>query len=356
MDEPRISERVAATKFARRRILQLGAGAVAFSLVSPMARAQAYPAKPIKVIIPNLAGSGVDVSARAVTQHLSVHLGQPLVIDNRPGAGTTLGAKAVAGAEADGYTLFIGSIPTLAIGAALYPSAGYDPITSFAPVASLSGSPFFLVVHPSVPAKNLQEFIGYAKANPGKLTFGFGIGTHPHVLGEHFKVTTKTDIHQRALSSKRAIADRSARWPHSDERRHRGDASSFDSARKSHSARLHRKDAQSGSSRRPNHVRMRTPTIDLIFLARGARACRHRSSRGREAASCDQQDIALGRGTGGLGKTWSRTADHRVRRACRTDRVRGTGVAANRQGDRAEAGMISFDLRFTEKQAGLSPP
>jgi tripartite-type tricarboxylate transporter receptor subunit TctC len=194
MDELRISERVAAAKFARRRILQLGAGAVAFSLVSPMARAQAYPAKPIKVIIPNLAGSGVDVSARAVTQHLSVHLGQPLVIDNRPGAGTTLGAKAVAGAEADGYTLFIGSIPTLAIGAALYPSAGYDPITSFAPVASLSGSPFFLVVHPSVPAKNLQEFIGYAKANPGKLTFGFGIGTHPHVLGEHFKVTTKTDI------------------------------------------------------------------------------------------------------------------------------------------------------------------
>ena len=194
MDDTCISKRVAAPIFARRRILQLGAGAVVLPLVSALARAQAYPAKPIKVIVPNLAGSGIDVSARAVTQHLSAQLGQPLIIDNRPGAGTTLGAKAVAGAEADGYTLFIGSIPTLAIGAALYPGAGYDPITSFAPVASLSGSPFFLVIHPSVPARTLQEFIGYAKANPGKLTFGFGIGTHPHVLGEHFKVATKTDI------------------------------------------------------------------------------------------------------------------------------------------------------------------
>jgi tripartite-type tricarboxylate transporter receptor subunit TctC len=194
MDELSISKRVAATILARRRVLQLGAGAVALSIMSPMARAQAYPAKPIKVIVPNLAGSGVDVPARAVTQHLSAHLGQPLVIENRPGAGTTLGAKAVAGAEADGYTLFIGSIPTLAIGAALYASAGYDPIASFAPVASLSGSPFFLVIHPSVPAKSLQEFVGHAKANPSKLTFGFGIGTHPHVLGEHFKVTTETEI------------------------------------------------------------------------------------------------------------------------------------------------------------------
>lgn len=193
MEKPRISKATAA-RLARRQFLQLGAGAVALSIMSPAVRAQAYPTKPIKVIIPNLPGSGVDVSARAVTQHLSARLGQPVIIDNRPGAGTTLGTKAAAGADADGYTLLIGSIPTLAISAALYANAGYDPITSFAPVASLAGGPFFLVIHPSVPARTLREFIEYAGANPGKVTFGFGLGTQPHILGEHFKITTRVDI------------------------------------------------------------------------------------------------------------------------------------------------------------------
>ena len=193
MDDPQVCKGAAA-RLARRQVLQLGIGAVALSIMPPTVGAQTYPFKPIKVIIPNLPGSGVDVTARAVTQCLSTHLGQPLVIDNRPGAGTTLGTKAVAAADADGYTLFIGSIPTLAISAALYTNAGYNPITSFAPVASLSGSPFFLVIHPSVPANTLSEFIANAKANPGKVTFGFGLGTHPHVIGEHFKITTRTDI------------------------------------------------------------------------------------------------------------------------------------------------------------------
>jgi tripartite-type tricarboxylate transporter receptor subunit TctC len=193
MDEPRVGK-AAAARLARRQVMRLGVGAVALSIISPTTGAQTFPLKPIKVIIPNLLGSGVDVTARAVTQHLSAHLSQPLVIDNRPGAGTTLGTKAVAAADADGHTLFIGSIPTLAISAALYANAGYDPITSFAPVASLSGSPFFLVIHPSLPVKTLLEFIDYAKANPGKVTFGFGLGTHPHVIGEHFKITTGTEI------------------------------------------------------------------------------------------------------------------------------------------------------------------
>lgn len=192
MDEPACKS--AAARLARRQVLRLGVSAVALSIISPTAGAQTFPLKPIKVIIPNLPGSGVDVTARAVTQHLSSHLGQPLVIDNRPGAGTTLGTKAAAAADADGYTLFIGSIPTLAISAALYANVGYDPITSFAPVASLSGSPFFVVIHPSLPVKTLREFIDYAKANPGKVTFGFGLGTHPHVIGEHFKITTGTEI------------------------------------------------------------------------------------------------------------------------------------------------------------------
>jgi tripartite-type tricarboxylate transporter receptor subunit TctC len=191
MDQPR---KVVAARFSRREALQLGLGAAALSIMAPTAEARTYPFKPIKGIIPNLPGSGVDVNIRAVTQHLSADLGQPLVIDNRPGAGTTLGTKAVAAADPDGYTLLICSIPTLAISAALYANAGYDPVTSFAPVASLSGQPYFLVIHPSVPARTLTEFIAYARANPGKLTFGFGLGTHPHVVGEHFKIVTGTEI------------------------------------------------------------------------------------------------------------------------------------------------------------------
>jgi tripartite-type tricarboxylate transporter receptor subunit TctC len=193
MDQPRICKAIPA-RLSRRQALQLGLGAAALSILAPTAEARTYPYKPIKVIIPNLAGSAIDVNARAVTQHLSADLGQPLVIDNRAGAGNTLGTKAVAAADPDGYTLFIGSIPTLMIGAALYANAGYDPVTSFAPVASLSGQPFFLVIHPSIPAQTLAEFIAYAKANPGKVTFGFQLGTHPHVVGEHFKIMTVTDI------------------------------------------------------------------------------------------------------------------------------------------------------------------
>jgi tripartite-type tricarboxylate transporter receptor subunit TctC len=193
MDKPRVSK-ASAPKLARRRFLQLASGAAALTLALPSVGSQAYPTKPIKVIIPNLPGSGVDVTARAVTQHLSARLGQPLIIDNRPGAGTTLGTKAVASADADGYTLFVGSIPTLAISAALYANAGYDPVASFAPVASLSGSPFFLVIHPGVPARTVAEFVAYAKSNPGKVTFGFGLGTHPHIIGEHFKIATATEI------------------------------------------------------------------------------------------------------------------------------------------------------------------
>src|SRR5262245_44628565 len=109
-----------AARLARRRFLQFSASSVLLSLMAPTLMAQAYPTKPIKVIVPNLAGSGIDVAARTVTQNLSVLLGQPVIVDNRPGAGTTLGTKAAAAAGPDGYTLFAGSMPTLVISAAVY--------------------------------------------------------------------------------------------------------------------------------------------------------------------------------------------------------------------------------------------
>ena len=145
------------------------------------------------MIVPFPPGGPTDYVARLVAQLLSVSLGQ-VVIDNRAGAGGTIAAKAVAGAPPDGYTLLYGSSATLGIAPALYKNVDYDPIKSFAPVALVSRVPFVLGISSTLPAQTLAEFIFHAKNNPGKLNFGAGIGTPPHLVGELFKVTTGTDI------------------------------------------------------------------------------------------------------------------------------------------------------------------
>jgi tripartite-type tricarboxylate transporter receptor subunit TctC len=157
------------------------------------ASAEAYPSKPIRLIVPFTPGSPVDVLARLVGNHLSPRLGQTIVMENKPGAGTTIGTRMAASADPDGYTLMIAA-SSLVISAAIYPNPGYDPIKSFAPVAMLARSPQTMVIAPSVPAKTVKEFIAHAHANPGKLNFGFGLGTLPQILGEYFKVLTKSDI------------------------------------------------------------------------------------------------------------------------------------------------------------------
>lgn len=166
--------------------------AVMLALCATAADAQSYPVKPIKLIVPYTPGSPVDVVARVVTQQVSVRLGQSIVIDNRPGAGTTLGTKMAASAEPDGYTLLIGATSFI-LSFSLYQNLDYDA-RSFVPVAMLAHSPQVLVIAPSVPAATVAEFVAYAKANPGKLNFGFGLGTLPHILGESFKVVTGTEI------------------------------------------------------------------------------------------------------------------------------------------------------------------
>jgi tripartite-type tricarboxylate transporter receptor subunit TctC len=175
---------------AGRRTL---AATLAIACYATAAAAQTYPSKPIKLIVPYTPGSPVDVLARVVTQQVSARLGQSIVIDNRPGAGTTIGTKLAANADPDGYTLLIGATSFI-LSFSLYPNLDYDPVKSFAPVAMLAHSPQVLVVAPSVPAATVQEFIAYAKANPGKLNFGFGLGTLPQILGESFKAVTGTDI------------------------------------------------------------------------------------------------------------------------------------------------------------------
>jgi tripartite-type tricarboxylate transporter receptor subunit TctC len=157
------------------------------------ARAQAYPNRPIRLVVPFPAGGPLDVMGRLLAQQLSTTLGQ-VIVDNRPGAGATLGGRAVATAEPDGYTLLLGSAASLAIGPALYKNIGYDPLKSFAPVATFSSVPYVMVGAMNAPYKNVPELLAYAKANPGTLNFGVPNGAPPHMLAEMFKMETKADV------------------------------------------------------------------------------------------------------------------------------------------------------------------
>src|SRR6185436_17235829 len=146
--------------------------------------AQSYPDKIIKMIVPAPPGGQTDVLARYLGQRLQAVLGQNVIVDNRAGAGGAIGARAAATAEGDGYTIFFGNTSTLAVIPAVSRNPGYDPNRNFAPIASISESYMILVVHPSFPAKTVQEFITYAKANPGKLNFAnAGAGNVTHLTG-----------------------------------------------------------------------------------------------------------------------------------------------------------------------------
>jgi tripartite-type tricarboxylate transporter receptor subunit TctC len=161
--------------------------------IAVTASAQPYPNKPIKIIVPLTAGSPVDVVGRLIGNHLSAALKQPVIVENRPGAGATIGAKAVASAEPDGYTL-LHTAANHVIAPAAFKNLTYDPIKDFTPIGATATSPFVVVVTPNLPVKTVAELIAYSKANPGKLNWGFGLGTSPHVIGELFKHLTKADI------------------------------------------------------------------------------------------------------------------------------------------------------------------
>jgi tripartite-type tricarboxylate transporter receptor subunit TctC len=163
------------------------AGGISMKLTG-RAAAQAYPTRPIRMIAPFTPGSPVDVIARLLAQHLSTHLGQSVVVENRPGAGTTIGMKAATLAEPDGYTLLFQS-SSLVVSRAMYKNLDFDPLKSFAPVANVAWGSWVTVVPPSLPVRTPQELIAYAKANPGKLNFGFGQGTAPQLVGEWFNLS-----------------------------------------------------------------------------------------------------------------------------------------------------------------------
>ena len=181
-------------KLPRRGCLRLAACAAALPAVPQTARAQAYPARSVRIVVPVAAGGANDVTARLIGQWLSEHLGQQFVIENRPGAGSNVGTEAVIRASADGYTLLIAG-SAAAINATLFASLNFNFIRDTAPIASIVDVPQIMQVNPAVPAQSVPEFIAYAKANPGKIAMGSGgNGSPAHIIGEYFKLMTSTDL------------------------------------------------------------------------------------------------------------------------------------------------------------------
>jgi tripartite-type tricarboxylate transporter receptor subunit TctC len=195
-------------KIPRRRFLHLAAGAAALPVVSHIATAQSYPTRPVRYIVSAPPGGAQDILARLMSQWLSERLGQQFVIENRPGGGTNTATEAVVRAPADGYTL-LSVAPPSAINATLYNNLSFNFIRDIAPVAGIFRGPYVMLVHPSVQAKTIPEFIAYAKFNPGKLNMASaGTGTGPHVAGELFKLMTGINmVHVPYRGGAPALAD-----------------------------------------------------------------------------------------------------------------------------------------------------
>ena len=181
-------------KLPRRTFLTCAIGAAAIPALSSIARAENYPSRPVKIIVPVPPGGALDINARLMGQWLSDHMGQPFVIENRPGAGTNLGVEAVARAQPDGYTLLL--IPqSVTTNATLYRHLSFDFIRDIVPIAMISSLPLVMLVNLNNPAKTVPEFIAWAKANPGKVNMASGgTGSASHIGGEFFKTMTGVNM------------------------------------------------------------------------------------------------------------------------------------------------------------------
>jgi tripartite-type tricarboxylate transporter receptor subunit TctC len=181
-------------RHSRRHLLRLAGTALATTAWPRLAAALDYPTRPVRIIVGFPPGGPTDIFARLIAQWLSDHLHQPFIVDNRPGAGSTIGLEAVVTAPADGYTLALVSTAS-AISSMYYPHLKYDFIRDIAPVSGIAIEPLVMVVHPSLPAKTVPEFIAYAQQNPGKIVMAsVGNGTSPHLTGELFKLMAKVDL------------------------------------------------------------------------------------------------------------------------------------------------------------------
>jgi tripartite-type tricarboxylate transporter receptor subunit TctC len=212
MNANRTSSLLASNARTGRRLMLAGGLALSLGLAAPSALAQSaasYPNKPIRLVVPFTPGGSSDILARTIGQKLTEAWGQPVVIENVPGAGGSIGADKVAKSAADGYTLLMGHIGTLAVTPWIYTKLPYDPVKSFAPVAWVANVPNVLVVHPSVPAKTVQELVAYARANPGKINYGSGgNGSAAHIASEYLQLASGTSmVHVPYRGTAPAVSD-----------------------------------------------------------------------------------------------------------------------------------------------------
>jgi tripartite-type tricarboxylate transporter receptor subunit TctC len=181
-------------KLARRKFLHLAAGAVGLPAFSRVAKAQAYPSRPVRIVVGFGPAGVTDITARVIAQWLSERLGRPFVVENRPGAGSNIGTEAVVRSPPDGYTLLMATLPN-ATNATLYEKLNFDFIRDIVPIASVNTTPCVMVVTRTFPARTAAEFIAYAKTNPGKINMAaVGVGSATHLLGELFKMMAGVDI------------------------------------------------------------------------------------------------------------------------------------------------------------------
>jgi tripartite-type tricarboxylate transporter receptor subunit TctC len=242
-------------KLPRRNFLHLAAAAAVLPAVSRIAWAQAYPSRPVHIIVGFAPAGGIDIVARLIGQWLQERLGQPFIVENRPGAASNIATEAVVRAAADGYTLLFVSTPN-AINTTLYEKLNFNFIRDVAPVAGIMVVPNVMVVHPSVPAKTVPEFITHAKANPGKVNLASGgVGGPSHVAGELFKMMA--GVGPRTLSWRRAGTHRSDRGTSASHILHHAGVDRIHQGRQAACARRNHRDARGSAPRHSDRGRIR---------------------------------------------------------------------------------------------------
>src|SRR5262249_42003433 len=306
------------------------------------AHAEPYPTRPIKAIVRPPAGGPGEVVARVVGNYLAAALGQAVVVDNRPGAGNTIGSKEAAQAEPDGYTLLYSSVSGLVLAPMLQKNAGYDPLTSYDPIALVAQSSNILVVHPSVPVGSVQELVAYAKANPGKVNFSSGgIGVLPHLIGEWFKSAAAIDIvHVPYRGGGPSINDLVA-----------GQVQMTFEGTSVLLLQAHR-----GAAGPADHGREQLRRLRLDELDRAAGAGAHAARRDRQAQCPDQRGSEIG-GTQIRARQAQQSAIGRHAAGLhRYDQWRHRQVGADREGPRSDGRLIGCNPRARQGRSSRHRP